>query len=119
MAKLLFHLRGVPEDEALAVRNLLAKNEIEITETNAGLLGIGTAAIWVADPGQYNTAKTLLDHYQEDRYREARRNYEIDKKAGKARQFIDLLRENPLRFTLSVAVIIGLVYLFVMPFFSI
>ncbi len=119
MAKLLFRLRGVPDDEALAVRDLLAENEIESSETNAGFLGIGTAAIWVAGADQYDTAKALLDHYQEERYREARRKYELEKEAGRERQFVDLLREKPLRFLFSVAVIIGLIYLFVMPFFSI
>ena len=49
MAKLLFKLRGVPDDEADDVRQLLEENGMRVYETSAGTWGTGVPAIWLQE----------------------------------------------------------------------
>ena len=53
MSLLLFSLRGVPEDEAEEVRELLTSNRIEFYETSAGLWGTSTPALWLLQEEQF------------------------------------------------------------------
>lgn len=72
MAELLFKLNGVPEDEASAVRDLLAEAGIDFYETHAGNWGVSLAAIWLKDDSQLAQAKELLQAYQIRRLQEVR-----------------------------------------------
>lgn len=72
MAELLFKLNGVPEDEACAVRELLAEADIDFYETHAGNWGVSLAAIWLKDDTQLAEAKELLQSYQAQRLLEVR-----------------------------------------------
>ena len=117
MAKLLFPLRGVPDDEAEAVRLLLGENEIATSETHAGVLGIGTAAIWVTQADDFDKAKRLLSDFQQQRYQNARAEYALDKQAGRERTTLDLFKEKPLQYIGYVVVAIMLIYLVMIPFF--
>jgi len=47
MAVQLFKLKGVPEDEAEDIRNLLTNHYIDHYETPAGNWGISMPAIWL------------------------------------------------------------------------
>lgn len=53
MSKLLFKLRGVPDDEADEIRALLAEKQIEYYETSAGNWGISLPALWLQDDSRY------------------------------------------------------------------
>lgn len=117
MAKLLFHLRGVPDDEADSVRHLLEEQTIEFSETNAGILGIGTAAIWVVKPDEFDHAKNLVKAYQKQRYDQARSEYEHDKKTGKTPTLADAMRNNPIRLIGFLVASALLIYLVLLPFF--
>lgn len=64
MAELLFRLRDVSDEEAEAVRSLLADAEMDVYETSAGSWGLGVAAIWLRDKDQSSEAHALLDAYQ-------------------------------------------------------
>ena len=118
MGKLIFRLRNVPDDEADDVRALLSENDFEFYETSGGFFGIGTAAIWLEDEGQFRAAKALIDEYQMRRAETAREEYEALKREGKARSLVDIVRDDPLQFLAYLAVAAFLIYVTVMPFFN-
>ena len=68
MTVLLFALRGVPDDEADEVRELLTEQEIDYYETSAGNWGISMPALWLRDRGQLQEARELLANYQRQRF---------------------------------------------------
>lgn len=73
MAKRVFSLRDVSDEEAEDVRALLTDNQIEFYETSAGRWQISVAALWVRHDDDFSQARTLIDHYQNQR-REQFRN---------------------------------------------
>lgn len=110
MATLLFPLRGVPEDEAEEVRELLDTHNIDFYETSAGNWGISMPALWLSNDDDLTTAKRLLETYQQKRYSEQRAIYEQLKRQGKNKRLIDGVREQPLQFLLYIGLIILIVY---------
>lgn len=118
MPTLLFRLRNVPEDEADEVRDLLERNNIEYYETAAGKWQISFPAIWLRNDTQLQQARQLLSAYQQQRYSDARRDYELMKKRGEERTFLDNLLENPLRVIASGGLIVLILYLSVQFFLS-
>ncbi|QPK65086.1 hypothetical protein IVG45_09195 [Methylomonas sp. LL1] len=67
MSILFFRLRGVPEDEADDIRELLNVNGITFYETSAGNWGISLPAIWLHHPDDLPKAQILFDDYQQQR----------------------------------------------------
>ena len=118
MAKLLFRLRHVPEDEAGEVRDLLESHEIEYFETSAGLFGISLPAIWVRRDRQFETARRLIDEYQAERRHRVRSQYRQALEKGETRTVFDNFKENPARFLGSLAMAALVLYLSVRFFFS-
>jgi len=116
MAKLLFRLRNVPEDEAAEVRELLSQHAIDFYETEPGNWGISMPAIWVRDSAQFEQAKELLTSYQHKRRTLARQQHDTLRQSGQQPTIMDQFRENPLRFTLYVAFILIIVYISVSIF---
>ncbi len=111
MAKLLFSLRGVPEDEAEEVRELLNSHAVDYYETDAGNWGISMPALWVHDDETYAIARRLLDEYQHRRFIQQRAYYEQQKRLGRQRTCWHLLPERPLQVILSLGFIAFIVYL--------
>ena len=118
MSKLLFRMRHVPEDEASEVRDLLESHGIEYFETEAGLFGISFPAIWVSRDEQFESARGLLDRYQEQRRERIRTQYQEALEKGETRTAFDKFRENPARFLGSLAVAALVLYFSVRFFFS-
>lgn len=120
MPVLLFKLRGVPDDEAHDVRQLLTENHIDFYETDAGNWGISLPAIWLRDGDemQQERAKELLATYQQERYIRVRAEYEQLKKEGKQRKVIDLFKDNPAQFILYNVIIIAILYFSITPFLN-
>lgn len=116
MAKLLYKLNGVPEDEADDIRELLDKHDIEFYETSAGRWQISVAAIWIRHNEDYPQAKTLLDLYQEKRFQEARADYLQRIADGTAESFWQRLQREPLRVLIYILAVAFIVYLTVVPF---
>lgn len=110
MAKLLFSLRGVPEDEAYEVRELLTAHEINFYETSAGNWGISMPALWLQNENEFEKARRLLDDYQQQRQITQRQLYLQRKQAGQAGNFLTLLREKTLLFIAYLAVMALVVY---------
>jgi len=118
VATQLVRLRHVPADELEEIHALMEDNEIDVYETSAGSWGISMPALWLRHDEQYEQAKALLNEYQAARYRRARHEYESLKQAGKARTFLDLARENPLRYIAYLVMIGILVYISLVPFLA-
>lgn len=116
MAKKLYPLRNVPDDETEEMRILLREHEIDFHETSSGFFGIGTAAIWINHEAQFETARALLTQYQKQRYTLARGEYLERKAAGEHTRFSDLYRKNPGTVILYLLFALLLIFLMTLPF---
>ena len=110
MSKFLFSLRGVPEDEAEEVRELLTQHAIDYYETPPGNWGISMPALWLYHEEQLEQAQSLLAEYQRNRTLSQRTSYQQLKKEGKAPTFFNSIRKNPGRFMLYLGGIALIVY---------
>jgi hypothetical protein len=118
MPVLLFKFRGAPLDEIEDVRALLHEKEIEFYETQAGMWGLGTAAIWLRDNSRRDEARALLDAYQAERALRVRGEYEALKKAGKPQSLWNRLRARPLAAFIGLIFILLVLYLSLAPFLN-
>ncbi|OPX55225.1 hypothetical protein SAMN02745127_02184 [Oceanospirillum multiglobuliferum] len=108
MAKLLFKLNAVTEEEANFVRTRLDEAEVNYYETSQGRFGISLAAIWLRDEEDYETARALLDSIQQEWLEEVQQH----PIPTTGQRFI----ENPLRFILTLIAIIAIASLTLIPF---
>jgi len=118
MAKQLFKLRNVPDDEADDVRELLAEHQFDTYETTAGFWGTAAPAIWLKDEAQFEQARSLIDAYQQKRAAAARANYEQECKKGTARSTTDIIKENPLKYGFYILGILAVLYICFVPILS-
>ena len=116
MSALLFRLRDVPDDEAEEIRKLLTDNTIEFYETSAGNWGISFAGIWLKDELQLVEAKALIKTYEKERLLRVRAEYDELAREGRERTIIDVIKENPFRFLIYMAVIALVLTLSIKPF---
>jgi hypothetical protein len=117
MSRLLIKLRHAPDDEIQEIRSLLQEHRIEFYETQPGPWGVSAPGIWLNDERHYERAKTLLDEYEENRFREKRAEYERLRRAGRHRTLLQNLLERPVQVILY-SLIAGLIlYFSVSPFF--
>ena len=112
----LFRLRGVPDDEADEVRQLLADHQVDFYETPGGAWGASMPALWLNDESEYERARALIDEYQEQRAQAARAERERARREGRDRSILDELLENPVRFVLFVGIAVLVLYLSTKPF---
>ncbi len=108
MTILFFSLRGVPNDEADDVRQLLTSNDIEFYETSAGNWGISMPAIWLYRHEDFNKARLLFNEYQQQRRLYQRERYLQLKAQGENNGFLRHNLNKPIRF-LAYNLVIGLV----------
>ena len=99
MAKLLFRMRDVPDDEAEEVRELLTQNEIPFFETFAGNWGISMPGLWLVDEQRFDEARALLDEYQEVRSTRVKSQYLKQREQGEIGTFWESFRAEPVRFS--------------------
>jgi len=105
----LFNLRGVPEDEAEEIRQLLNEKGIEFYETSAGNWGVSLPAIWLKDgSSRFDEARALIGAYQRDRAERARGVYQQLKAEGRQRSIFTVIKERPLQFVVYL-ILIGLI----------
>jgi hypothetical protein len=116
MARLLYKLNGVPDDEAQEMRDLLDEQSIDYYETSAGRWGISLAAFWLRDETQWQQANELIDHYQRQRYQHAREEYERLKMEGRLEGWFDRLRTRPLQMLIYLLAIVAVLYISILPF---
>ena len=118
MAIQLVRLRNVPSDELEELYALMEENDIEVYETPAGNWGISMPALWLRHDDDHARAKALLEAYEQERFRRMREEYESLRQQGKSRTFMDIARENPVRYILYIIMIGALVYISLVPFLS-
>jgi predicted metal-dependent phosphoesterase TrpH len=99
MSVLLFSLRGVPDDEADEVRELLAAQEIDFYETPTGNWGVSMPALWLRSDDELVKARELLNSYQQQRAVTQRALYLQNKQAGQQQTFWQALRNRPLQYS--------------------
>lgn len=116
MAILFFKLRGVPDDEAKEVRELLTSNNIDYYETPEGRWKISMPAIWLHDKSQLPTAESLLLDYQQTRQQKAKEEYQHLKESGELRTIVDVIKDDPARFIIYVGAIVFILYISIKPF---
>ena len=114
MAKLLFKLRGAPDDEADDIRELLTQHAIDFYETSAGNWGLSMPGIWLKDEQRFREARKLIDEYQKARAIRVRAEYRRLTKEGKIKTFTDRIKENPIQIIFFLAIIFMVLYLQVM-----
>lgn len=117
MAKLLFKLRNVPEDELDDVLALLEENRIDFYETEPGNWGISLPALWIQDDSQFDAARALIEQYQAQRALRAREEYINLVQEGQADTWLDRFRRQPLRVVAYLALIALVLYLSTSTFF--
>ena len=116
MARLLFKLGNVPDDEAEDIRDLLNNHDIRFYETNAGFWRVGLDAIWLADFAQEEQARELIRTYQIERSIRQQENYAQLVEAGQVPSVWQRFCAHPIRFIALVAAIIFVAGLTVIPF---
>lgn len=116
MSVQIMRLRGVPEDEADEVRELLAANNFDFYETPAGNWGISMPAIWLKDDSQFDQAKQLLQNYQAERQTRSRQAYDQLKEAGQQQTILGTIIAEPLKFLVYLLATAVILYLSIKPF---
>jgi len=110
MTILLFSLRGVPEDEADEVRELLTEQNIDFYETSAGNWGMSMPALWLRNDAELEKARYVLGAYQQQRFLTARENYMHLKKTGQQKTLLKALIEKPLLYFAYLITILLVIY---------
>ncbi|MDN5871703.1 MAG: DUF6164 family protein [Nitrococcus sp.] len=118
MSIILLNLRGVPEDEAEEIRDLLTEHGVAFYETPPSRWGISMGAIWLRDEYQREEAKQLIARYQQERQVRARENHARLKREGSAETLMGKIRQQPLRVLLYLAIVAVILYFSIRPFFN-
>jgi hypothetical protein len=118
MPVLIFKLHGAPPDEVEEVRALLHEKGIEFYETQAGMWGIGNAAIWLRDDKRRDEARAILDAYQMERAARVRDEHAALRKSGDLQSLWDRLRARPLAALIGLIFILFILYLSLAPFLN-
>lgn len=119
MAKLLFKLKNVFDDEADDIRQLLTDNNINFYESPAGNWGISVHALWLNDDSQFPTATTLIDEYQQQRSQRIKAETQAQKDRGEHITFWQSILNKPLQYLIYTAFILFILYLSIVPFLEI
>lgn len=119
MAKIIFKLKSVPDDEAEDIKNLLADHKIDFYESPPGNWEISVHALWLNDETQYSQAKQLIDGYQLERSQRIRleTQQKIDK--GEFESFFQRFLSRPVQYIFLLAIILFILFISIMPFLEI
>ncbi len=116
MARLLFRLAQVPDDEAQDIRELLAGNDIAYYETDAGFWRVGVDAIWLRDEAQLDRAQALILAYQQERRDRQQASYAELISQGQAPSAWRLFLSQPFRYMGLLLAIVFVLMLTLLPF---
>jgi hypothetical protein len=110
MSILLFSLRGVPDDEADEVRELLTEQGIDFYETPAGNWGVSMPALWLRNDDELTKAQSLLNTYQQQRAMTQRELYLQNRQAGQHKTVWQSFRANPLMYIVYLLAMALVIY---------
>lgn len=115
---MLLRLNDAPADEVEDVRRLLDEHRIDFYETEAGRWGFSVAAIWLRDETRLEEARRLIDDYEQRRSRRVRDEFAAERAAGRAETHWRRLLRRPITVIVYLAIIAGILYLTIAPFFN-
>lgn len=118
MAKLLFKLNNVPDEEADEIRQLLDEKQVDYYETTAGNWGLSFAAIWLKNDQDFLPTKELIDDYQNQRYQRVTQAHQALREAGENLTRWQVLKNSPIRVIATLIFISFVCYFTIAPFFS-
>lgn len=118
MSKLVFRLNHVPDTEADSVRQLLADNNFDFYETQAGKWGFSVAALWLKNDDDFTDARKLIDEFQQAHSLKMRDEFEQAKAEGKIPTFWQLIRSNPILYVSYWGLIVMVLALTLLPIFG-
>lgn len=116
MARLLFKLAQVPDDEVDEIRALLHENTIAFYETDVGFWRVGLDAIWLPDGGQELQARELIRQYQQQRLAQQRSIHAQLAEQGDIPSLWQRVKAHPLRMLGLVLAISFVLALTLLPF---
>ena len=116
MAVKIFSLKGVPEDEAEDIRELLENNAVDFYETPGGNWGISMPALWIKDENEKERVKTLIDVYEKAREERGREAFVKEQEEGRTRSMLDVFLAQPLQLILYFLAVLAIGYLSLKPF---
>jgi hypothetical protein len=108
---LIFHLRGVGDDEHDEVCALLDRYGFDYYETSAGRWGFGVPAIWMRDETEATRARQLIDQYQ----RQRQERMALQREQTPTRSWRWQLYLHPFRFMLVVIGVMAVLTLSSLP----
>lgn len=118
MAALLFHLRDVPDEEAEAVRELLAEHELEVYETEAGRWRLAVPALWLVDESRLEEARGLIDAYQQELHERVHREHTEARARGESPGLWDQVRQHPMAVLVTLIALGLMLGLSLLPFLT-
>jgi hypothetical protein len=116
MTILLFRLANVPDEEVQEIRELLQQNNIQFYETDAGFFRVGLDAIWLRDKSQLESARELMQAYQQQRRQRQQEIHAELVAEGKAPTAWQLFRVQPLRYLGLLLIIAFVLAISLLPF---
>jgi Family of unknown function (DUF6164) len=119
MAKLLFKLKSVFDDEADDIKELLTEHNIDFYESPAGNWGISMHALWLNDESKFDQATQLIAEYQQQRSLRVREEIQQQKETGEFETFFQRVLNRPVQFIIYTAFILFILYFSIMPFLEI
>lgn len=117
MAKPVFSLKHVSDEEADAVRALLSDHDITFYETPDNIWRASTPAIWLHNDSDYQAARELINYYQTQRT-ESRRNAESASSQPFITSLLTDFTRHPFRFIGFFVLIFIVTGLSIRPFFQ-
>jgi len=118
MAKILFRLRQVPEEEADDVRQLLDQHGVDWYETSAGKFQISFPAIWVRNDADEPAARQLIETYQRQREQQMRAEHAEREALGEVETFRQRVGSNPGPMLLALLAVAFILYISIKPFIA-
>ena len=119
MAKLLFKLKSVFDDEADEIKELLTEHNIDFYESPAGNWGISMHALWLNDETKFNDAKQLIEQYQTERSLRIREEIKQQKENGEYETFLQRTLNKPMQLIIYSLFILFILYFSIVPFLEI
>ncbi|CAM3820648.1 DUF6164 domain-containing protein [Vreelandella rituensis] len=118
MAKLLFRLHNVTDEEAGEVRDLLMSHGFDTYETHAGFFRMGVEAIWLRDERQLDQAREVLDDYQQARGTRVRAEHQDALAKGEAPTLWRRLAAHPVQVLLVLIAVALIGAISLLPFMT-
>lgn len=118
MAKLLFKMRNVPDDEAEEVQALLLENGVDYYETTAGNWGVSMPGLWLRNEEDFSRARALIDEYQKQRFHNIQEQRENGEPGARVATVQERFNQNPGNFILNLGLIALILFLSLYFFLS-